>query len=484
MSGMGRAMYNQNVHIANGATNDVASFNTSFTFAMTADNVLSAGDGFAFVIAPDASSIGGSGGYLGLVTSSTNNRLSNHIFAVEFDTVINFPFSDPSASHIGVNVNKMTSTQTYDFCPSSNSHCNYFINNGNFTVWIDYSSGDQILDVRLAQGDLAYNVGKPTSSYIHINNFNLSTIFNDYMYVGFSGGNGSYQETNTIYSWNFLSTLTIGEKPPPPSNPPLSNPPPPLPSPPPNLPPPSNPPPPSPPPPIDPPPPSPPPPSDPPPPSPPPPIDPPPPSPPPPINPPPPSPPPPIDPPPPSPPPSSPSSPSNPPTPSPLPPSDPPPPSPPPPNDPPPPNPPPPNDPPPPSLPPPSNPPPPSPPPPSLPPPSNPPPPSPPPSPPPPSNPPPPSPPPPNPPLPSPPPPLNNPPPPSPLPLNDPPPPSPTLPNNDLSPPLQNPLIPSPPPQVSNDMPPSSLPSPPIVTNVLNSSKTKKNVGLIIGLVT
>jgi hypothetical protein len=180
MSGMGRVMYNQGIHIANGATNDVASFNTSFTFAITVDNPLYAGDGFAFIIVPDATSIGGAGGYLGLVTSSTNNRQSNHIFAVEIDTIINYPFSDPSSLHIGVNMNKMTSTQTYDFCSSSsNSHCNYFINNGNFTVWIDYSSANQVLDVYLTQGNLAYNVVKPASSYIHIQNFTFSTIFND-----------------------------------------------------------------------------------------------------------------------------------------------------------------------------------------------------------------------------------------------------------------------------------------------------------------
>jgi hypothetical protein len=56
------------------------------------------------------------GGSLGLLSHVTNGNVSNHVFAVEIDTFQNLVYNDPSNSHVGVDINSLDSTHTYDFC--------------------------------------------------------------------------------------------------------------------------------------------------------------------------------------------------------------------------------------------------------------------------------------------------------------------------------------------------------------------------------
>ena len=83
MSCYGRAMYNHKLHLANNTPKDVATFSSSFTFRFSSKDSPYIGDGFAFVIASYATSIGGIGGHLALVTSTTNGRVTNHLVGIE-----------------------------------------------------------------------------------------------------------------------------------------------------------------------------------------------------------------------------------------------------------------------------------------------------------------------------------------------------------------------------------------------------------------
>ncbi|CAK9218105.1 unnamed protein product [Sphagnum troendelagicum] len=189
-----------------------ASFSTFFTFSVNLISNISYG-GLAFIIVanntpPPADS---SGGALGILSNETNGNASNHVFAVEIDTFQNTQYNDPSNSHVGVDINSLNSTATYNFC---NSTCNQsYFDHGAFGVWIDYSANTETLSVAVQP----YNISKarlpppsstPPLSQIVVHNFTLSNVLegDGQMYVGFSGSSGLYEEGHFIFSWRFSTS--------------------------------------------------------------------------------------------------------------------------------------------------------------------------------------------------------------------------------------------------------------------------------------
>ena len=139
-----------------------------------------------------------------LVSREENGNSSNHMFAVEFDTYPNEINGDPWNNHIGVDINSVYSIATHELpCALQGRRCNYFCQAGTaFTAWIDYDGETQVLDVRFAN---ASDV-KPAAIAIHMSELDLSTVFHDYMYVGFSGSTGTCKEIHKIYSWSFQTS--------------------------------------------------------------------------------------------------------------------------------------------------------------------------------------------------------------------------------------------------------------------------------------
>ncbi|CAK9265095.1 unnamed protein product, partial [Sphagnum jensenii] len=184
-----------------------ASFSTFFTFSVTSSSNTLSGDGLAFIIVANSNPPphNFSGGTLGILSSETNGNASNHVFAVEIDTFQNSQYNDPSGSHMGVDINSLNSTHTYNFC---NTTCNqsYFVNQGIFGVWIDYSASDETLQVVVEP----YTVypSRPPPSQIVVPNFTLLDVLEEdgQMYVGFSGATGANFENHYIYSWSFLTS--------------------------------------------------------------------------------------------------------------------------------------------------------------------------------------------------------------------------------------------------------------------------------------
>jgi serine/threonine protein kinase len=202
--GVGRILHREKVQFQDVKSKTFASFSTFFTFSVNSSSNIYNGDGLAFIIVanntPPPPTF--SGGSLGLLSPLTNGDTSNHVFAVEIDTFQNLQYNDPSNSHVGVDINSLNSTHTHNFC--SSCYQSYFVNQGIFGVWIDYSANTETLSV--AVQPYTGNASTPPPSQIVVHNFTLLNVLEDdgQMYVGFSGATGD--EHHYIYSWRFSTS--------------------------------------------------------------------------------------------------------------------------------------------------------------------------------------------------------------------------------------------------------------------------------------
>ncbi|KAH9535418.1 hypothetical protein CY35_17G052700 [Sphagnum magellanicum] len=204
--GVGRILYPKKVQFQDVKSKTFASFSTFFTFSVNTSSSTLTGDGLAFIIVANNTSPprNFNGGSLGLLSEVTNGNASNHVFAVEIDTFQNLVYNDPSNSHVGVDINSLNSTATYNFC--SSCYPSYFVNRGIFGVWIDYSANTETLSV--AVQPYTGNASTPRHSQIVVHNFTLLNVLEDdgQMYVGFSGATGEFFEHHYIYSWRFSTS--------------------------------------------------------------------------------------------------------------------------------------------------------------------------------------------------------------------------------------------------------------------------------------
>ena len=208
----GRFMYPDSVRMYDPPTGQVASFNTSFTFEIMLHRAVNAvdgtymnGDGFAFTITPDTTTVDATGEIL----CNTKTFADTRIFAVEIDTWLTLDDNDLSDSHIAIDLNSafhswLFPEYVHNLCqdsPGNTSYCGYFANNpGPFTVWVDYDG--TVIEVRFSSGLDAF---KPASPII-VAAPNLRLELNEFTYVGFSGSFGDYKEVHRILSWSFSSS--------------------------------------------------------------------------------------------------------------------------------------------------------------------------------------------------------------------------------------------------------------------------------------
>jgi serine/threonine protein kinase len=183
----------------------MASFQTAFTFQITSQNYMH-GDGMSFTFVSNISFTGqDGGGDLCLLKAANNGLVSNQVFAVEFDTYYNPEFNDSSDSHIGVDINSVISSWSYNLCTGNAWNCSYLANGGYFTAWIDYDNASQSLQVFFANGSLYNHIPKPQKPVITAA-VSLTDLVDEYMYVGFTSSTGMYFEVHQIQSWTFTST--------------------------------------------------------------------------------------------------------------------------------------------------------------------------------------------------------------------------------------------------------------------------------------
>lgn len=128
------------------------------------------------------------------------------MFGIEFDVFANQEFNDPNDNHVGINFNSLTSTVIGDagFWSDGGDGGSDFnrvrLNSGeNYQVWIDYS--DFVMNVTMAPAGMK----KPRRPLINTS-LNLSEIFIDEMFMGFTSATGKLVQGHHILGWSFSNT--------------------------------------------------------------------------------------------------------------------------------------------------------------------------------------------------------------------------------------------------------------------------------------
>ncbi|MED6222387.1 hypothetical protein PIB30_063855 [Stylosanthes scabra] len=186
---LGHAFYSTPIQFKN--KSKVVSFSTAFAFAIVPQYPTLGGHGFAFTISPSKDLPNGyPSQYMGLLGPKNVGNFSNHLFAVEFDTVQDFEFGDINDNHVGINLNNMASNKSVKATLNLKS-------GKVIQAWVDYHSSKNQLEVRLSQTSTKPN--SPILSY----EVDLSPILQHSMYVGFSSSTGLLASSHYILGWSF-----------------------------------------------------------------------------------------------------------------------------------------------------------------------------------------------------------------------------------------------------------------------------------------
>ncbi|KAK1378740.1 Clade VII lectin receptor kinase [Heracleum sosnowskyi] len=203
---IGRGLYSSRIATKNKTSSEVLPFSTSFIFAMAPFEDTLSGHGIVFLFVPFDGIQGASAAqHMGFLNRTYNDgNPNNHIFGIEFDVFKNQEFSDIDNNHVGIDVSSLTSLDSFSAGYWSNDDQDVFkrvrLNNGkNYQVWVDYKDG--ILNVTIAPVGMI-RPRRPLLSY----RIDLSRVFMDDMYVGFTASTGVLVESHKILSWSFSNS--------------------------------------------------------------------------------------------------------------------------------------------------------------------------------------------------------------------------------------------------------------------------------------
>ncbi|KAG5553958.1 hypothetical protein RHGRI_011730 [Rhododendron griersonianum] len=179
----------------------VSSFSASFIFSIIADYPTLSGHGIVFVVAP-APGLPGvlPSHWLGLFNETNNGKSTNHVVAVELDTIYSSEFQDINDNHVGIDINGLDSVAFKAAGYYSNGRFQNLslISGKAMQVWVEYDGGKKEMNVTMAPVHLP----KPSTPLLTLSK-DLSPILNQTMYVGFSSSTGSVPTSHYILAWSF-----------------------------------------------------------------------------------------------------------------------------------------------------------------------------------------------------------------------------------------------------------------------------------------
>ncbi|XP_022846640.1 L-type lectin-domain containing receptor kinase S.4-like [Olea europaea var. sylvestris] len=213
---IGHSFFPSPLQFKNSTNGTAFSFSTCFAFVIVPEYPKLGGHGFAFTISPSQNFKSAlPSQYLGMLNSSDVGNFSNHLFAVEFDTVQDFEFGDINDNHVGVDINSMVSNKSaaaaYFTDDSMKNDLN--LKSGKpILAWIEYNSVTNVIDVTLSPSSTKPRL--PLLSY----QMDLSPIIEETMYVGFSASTGLLASSHYVLGWSFkmngdANSLNLGSLP-------------------------------------------------------------------------------------------------------------------------------------------------------------------------------------------------------------------------------------------------------------------------------
>ncbi|KAJ0836590.1 putative protein kinase RLK-Pelle-L-LEC family [Helianthus annuus] len=208
-SQIGRALYPNKIPTKNQSS--ILPFSTSFIFSMAPSRNVLPGHGFVFIFTPvtginDTSSAQN----LGLFSRTVDGNSSNHVFGIEFDVFRNEEFRDINDNHVGIDLNSLTSVNASEAGYYDDNNDDGGVNDDgfrvvklndgrNYQVWVDYDGF--VMNVTMAP----VGVKKPTRCLMEVP-LDLSAVFEDEMYVGFTASTGTLTQSHRILGWSFSNS--------------------------------------------------------------------------------------------------------------------------------------------------------------------------------------------------------------------------------------------------------------------------------------
>ncbi|KAK1694774.1 hypothetical protein QYE76_011471 [Lolium multiflorum] len=201
----GSAFHPAPLRFTDAATNGTAarSFSATFVFAIVTDYVTVGGNGLAFFVAPNKNlSAASPSQFLGLFNKQNNGNGTNHVFAVELDTILNPEFGDINSNHVGVDVNGLASVAAEPAGYYSDDDAGDFknltlISGDAMQLWVDYDGRSTVVSVTLAPLGMSRPI-KPLISVV----IDLSPVLSDTAYAGLSSSTGPFQTRHYVLGWS------------------------------------------------------------------------------------------------------------------------------------------------------------------------------------------------------------------------------------------------------------------------------------------
>ncbi|XP_068643541.1 L-type lectin-domain containing receptor kinase IV.1-like [Aristolochia californica] len=202
---IGHAFYSQSLRFKNSSEGNVLSFSTTFVCAIVSEIPDFSGHGMAFVISPTKFIDHGTqpSQYLGLFNLTNDGLPSNRVLAVELDTTSNKEFNDIDNNHVGIDINSVKSNKSrpaayYDNGNGGSLKSLNLSGGGLMKVWVEYNGEEKQLDVTLSPADIP----RPTRPLLS-SSVDLSPVFREHMYVGFSSSTGTLAVLHYVLGWSF-----------------------------------------------------------------------------------------------------------------------------------------------------------------------------------------------------------------------------------------------------------------------------------------
>ncbi|CAL4936188.1 unnamed protein product [Urochloa decumbens] len=203
----GHGLYPAPLHFRSpsSAAGGVLSFSTTFVFAILSEYADLSAYGLAFFVAPTNKSFSHTlpSQFMGLFNTSDVGNATNHVFAVELDTLLNVEFSDIDSNHVGIDLNglrsvKAASAAYYDDGGGGVLRHMSLISGEAMQVWVEYDGPSTVLNVTLAP----LRVPKPSKPLLS-HAVDLSAVITDASFAGFAASQGAMSSRHCVLGWSF-----------------------------------------------------------------------------------------------------------------------------------------------------------------------------------------------------------------------------------------------------------------------------------------